>query len=83
MDLCPPRAHCVGIGSLTGNERTLLLEEIQAMKKSKRATLGGVPYRIAVSQYEDFGEWGYLIKWSRVSAGTGAKRSPTTSKRAR
>jgi len=53
------------------------------MKKSKGATLSGVPYRIVVSQYEDFGEWGYRIKWSRVSAGTVAKRPRTTSKRER
>lgn len=39
-------------------------------------------------EYKDHREWiyarqGHIDKWSRVSAGTGAKGSPTTSKRAR
>ncbi len=61
----------VGIGSLKSNSQECrrLIDEIASLKKRKRVEIAGVTWRIAVSEYESFGEWAWRLKLSGPTKG--------------
>jgi hypothetical protein len=68
-----------GIGSADGKDAKLLFQELDALKKTKRADLNGMPYRLVFSQYESFGEWVDVIEMKPAPAGPAKGRRRTGS----
>ena len=68
----------VGIGSVDSTDREALLEELRALKKSKRATVLGKEYRLSFSSHDSLGETVYQMRWKREDPTRLSPRSQTT-----
>jgi hypothetical protein len=66
-----------GIGSLPYSQREAIMKEMDDLKKTKQATLGGVAFRLKFSTYESFGEWVHRIELRPLPhpAGAGGRGS--------
>ena len=64
----------VSIGSVPSNTREseALFESIEALRKRKQVSIGGTKWRVAVSEYESFGQWAHRIKLTKVTDTTPA-----------
>jgi len=68
--ICAMRgAMGVGIGSVRSNssEGKELLAEIGAMRKAKRVEVDGKTYRVAIREFDSFGETAYRIRLTGAS----------------
>jgi hypothetical protein len=54
-----------GIGSVGSEKRDELFEDLEQLRKSRRATVQGVVYRLSFSETESFGETVYRIRWKQ------------------
>jgi hypothetical protein len=63
-----------GIGCLDPDEAKPMFKEIDALRKQKEVTIGGVKYRLALSRYESFGEWVHRIQMKTADHTTPVKQ---------
>jgi hypothetical protein len=61
-----------GIGSLPYSQRKAIMKEMDDLKKTKQATLGGAAFRLKFSTYQSFGEWVYRIELQPLPHGRGS-----------
>ena len=63
-----------GVASFDTKRAKALFGEMDDLKKEKKVVVSGVPYRLAFSRYESFGEWVHVIEFKPVRGGTAPAR---------
>lgn len=65
----------VGIGSLNPDAAKPLFKEMDGLKKTKRAIIGGITYKLVFSRYESFGEWVQRIRLQEMNRDARSQRA--------
>jgi len=56
----------VGIARLDAAQWDAVYGQMREMKRRRRIVLGDMPYRLAFSKYQSFGEWVFVIRIREV-----------------